>query len=113
MRVPQVPHDRDESFSPQVLPKRRRVMDDIDDHVLSLYTHGMSTRDIENHIKELYGVDMSEATISYITDRIIEHIDQWKSRRLASGCMDGRSDFQSPSGRKNNQQSCSDRRWSQ
>ena len=56
----------------------------IEDHVLSLYSHSMSTRDIENHIKELYGVDMSEATISHITDRIIEHIDQWKSRRLES-----------------------------
>jgi putative transposase len=78
----EVPRDRDGSFSPQVLPKRRRVMDDIEDHVLSLYSHGMSTRDIENHIKELYGVDMSEATISHITDRIIEHIDQWKGRRL-------------------------------
>lgn len=78
----EVPRDRDGSFSPQILPKRRRVMDDIEDHVLSLYSHGMSTRDIENHIKELYGVDMSEATISHITDRIIEHIDQWKSRRL-------------------------------
>jgi putative transposase len=83
----EVPRDRDGSFSPQVLPKRRRVMDDIEDHVLSLYSHGMSTRDIENHIKELYGVDMSEATISHITDRIIEHIDQWKSRRLESVYM--------------------------
>lgn len=83
----EVPRDRDGSFSPQVLPKRRRVMDDIEDHVLSLYSHGMSTRDIENHIKELYGVDMSEATISHITDRIIEHIDQWKNRRLESVYM--------------------------
>jgi len=83
----EVPRDRDGSFSPQVLPKRRRVMDDIEDHVLSLYSHGMSTRDIENHIKELYGVDMSEATISHITDRIIEHIDQWKSRRLENVYM--------------------------
>jgi putative transposase len=62
-------------------------MDDIEDHVLSLYYHGMSTRDIENHIKELYGVDMSEATISHITDRIIELIDQWKSRRLENVYM--------------------------
>jgi ligand-binding SRPBCC domain-containing protein len=43
----EVPRDRDGSFSPQVLPKRRRVMDDIEDHVLSLYSRGMSTRDIE------------------------------------------------------------------
>ena len=48
----------------------------------SLYTHGMSTRDIESHIRELYGVEMSEATISHITDRIVEHVEAWKSRRL-------------------------------
>jgi putative transposase len=83
----EVPRDRDASFSPQVLPKRRRVMEDIEEHVLSLYSHGMSTRDIEDHIKELYGVEMSEASISHITDRIIEHIEQWKSRRLESVYM--------------------------
>ncbi|MGN6617563.1 MAG: transposase [Ilyomonas sp.] len=42
----------------------------------------MSTRDIESAVKELYGVDMSEAHISHLTDRIIEHIEQWKQRRL-------------------------------
>lgn len=83
----QVPRDRDASFSPQLLPKRRRVMEDIEDHVLSLYSHGMSTRDIEDHIKELYGVELSEASISHITDRLIEHIEQWKSRRLESVYM--------------------------
>lgn len=83
----EVPRDRDASFSPQVLPKRRRVMEDIEEHVLSLYSHGMSTRDIEDHIKELYGVEISEASISHITDRIIEHIEQWKSRRLESVYM--------------------------
>jgi putative transposase len=78
----EVPRDRDGTFQPQLIPKRKRIMDEIEDQVLSLYTHGMSTRDIENHLKELYGVEMSEATISHITDRIIEHINQWKSRLL-------------------------------
>lgn len=78
----EVPRDRDSSFQPQLIPKRSRVMAEIEDHVLSLYTHGMSMRDIESHIKELYGVEMSEATISHITDRIVEHIEQWKNRRL-------------------------------
>jgi transposase-like protein len=78
----EVPRDRDSSFQPQLIPKRSRIMAEIEDHVLSLYTHGMSMRDIESHIKELYGVEMSEATISHITDRIVEHIEQWKSRRL-------------------------------
>ena len=78
----EVPRDRDSSFQPQLIPKRSRIMAEIEDHVLSLYTHGMSMRDIESYVKELYGVDMSEATISHITDRIVEHIEQWKNRRL-------------------------------
>jgi transposase-like protein len=77
-----VPRDRDGTFEPQLVPKRSRIMADIEDHVLSLYTHGMSTRDIESHVRELYGVEMSEATISHITDRIVEHVEAWKSRRL-------------------------------
>lgn len=78
----EVPRDRQGSFEPQIIPKRKRVLEEIEDHVLTLYTHGMSTRDIESAIKDLYGVDMSEAHISHITDRIIEHIEQWKARRL-------------------------------
>jgi transposase-like protein len=78
----EVPRDRDSSFEPQLIPKRKRVMEEIEDQVLSLYTHGMSTRDIETHIKDLYGIEMSEATVSHITDRVIDHIEQWKSRRL-------------------------------
>ena len=78
----EVPRDRDSSFQPQLIPKRSRIMAEIEDHVLSLYTHGMSMRDIESYVKELYGVEMSEATISHITDRIVEHIEQWKNRRL-------------------------------
>ena len=78
----EVPRDRDGTFEPQVIPKRKRIIEEIEDHVLSLYSHGLSTRDIESHIKDLYGVEMSEATISHITDRIIDHIEQWKSRSL-------------------------------
>jgi putative transposase len=78
----EVPRDREGSFEPQIIPKRKRILEEIEDHVLSLYTHGMSTRDIESAIKELYGVEMSEAHISHITDRVIEHIEQWKQRRL-------------------------------
>lgn len=72
----EVPRDREGSFDPQIIPKRNRITAEIEDHVLSLYSHGMSTRDIEGHIRELYGVDMSEATISHITDRIVDHIEQ-------------------------------------
>ena len=78
----EVPRDREGSFEPQLVPKRSRIMAEIEDNVLSLYTHGMTTRDIESHVRELYGVEMSEATISHITDRVIDHIEQWKNRRL-------------------------------
>lgn len=78
----EVPRDRDSSFEPQIVPKRKRIMEEIEDHVLTLYTHGMSTRDIESAIKDLYGISMSEAHISHVTDRLIEHIDQWKQRPL-------------------------------
>ncbi|UPK72453.1 IS256 family transposase [Chitinophaga filiformis] len=78
----EVPRDRDASFEPQLVPKRSRVMAEIEDNILSLYTHGMTVRDIESHVRELYGVEMSEATISHITDRVIDHIEQWKNRRL-------------------------------
>lgn len=78
----EVPRDREGSFEPQLIPKRKRVMEEIEDKVLSLYSHGMSTRDIESAIREMYGVDMSEAHISHVTDRVIGHIEQWKQRRL-------------------------------
>lgn len=78
----EVPRDREGSFEPVIVPKRSRIMAEIEDHVLSLYTHGMTMRDIESHIRELYGIEMSEATISHITDRIVEHVEQWKGRRL-------------------------------
>lgn len=78
----EVPRDREGSFEPQLIPKRKRVMEEIEDKVLSLYSHGMSVRDIESAIKEMYGVEVSEAHISHVTDRIVEHIEQWKQRRL-------------------------------
>lgn len=78
----EVPRDRQGSFEPVLVPKRKRVLDDIEDHILSLYTYGMSTRDIESHMKEIYGLTFSEASISNITDKIIDHIEAFKTRRL-------------------------------
>jgi putative transposase len=83
----EVPRDREGSFEPQLIPKRKRIMEEIEDKVLSLYSHGMSTRDIESAIREMYGVEMSESHISHVTDRVIEHIEQWKQRKLESVYM--------------------------
>lgn len=77
------PRDRDGSFAPQTIEKRQRVLPgDLDDKILALYSRGMSYRDIRTQIEEIYGVEISEASISSITDRIIPVIREWQSRPL-------------------------------
>lgn len=77
------PRDRDSSFVPQTVAKRQRVLPgDLDDKILSLYSRGMSYRDIRSQIEEIYGVEISEGTMSSITDRVIPVIREWQSRPL-------------------------------
>ncbi len=77
------PRDRDSSFVPQTIAKRQRVLPgDLDDKILSLYSRGMSYRDIRSQIEEIYGVEISEGTMSSITDRVIPVIREWQSRPL-------------------------------
>ncbi len=66
------PRDREGSFTPQTLKKRqRRITSDIDAKILSLYSRGMSYRDIQAHLTDMYGVEVSTGTLSAITDRIL------------------------------------------
>ncbi|MFW5645397.1 MAG: IS256 family transposase [Bacteroidota bacterium] len=77
------PRDREGSFRPRTVEKRQRVLPgDLDEKILSLYSHGMSYRDIRSQIEEIYGVEVSDGTISSITDRIIPVIREWQSRPL-------------------------------
>ena len=77
------PRDREGSFEPQTVEKRQRVLPgDLDDKILALYSRGMSYRDIRTQIEEIYGVEISEATISSITDRVIPLIREWQTRPL-------------------------------
>ena len=77
------PRDREGSFHPRTIEKRQRVLPgDLDEKILSLYSHGMSFRDIRSQIEEIYGVEISDGTISSITDRIIPVIREWQSRPL-------------------------------
>lgn len=77
------PRDREGSFLPRTVEKRQRVLPgDLDEKILSLYSHGMSFRDIRSQIEEIYGVEISDGTISSITDRIIPVIREWQSRPL-------------------------------
>ena len=80
----EVPRDRNASFEPNILPKRKRMIDKIEDIVISLYAKGMSTRDIEVQIKEIYGVTISSSSISNITERVLVDIEQWQKRPLDS-----------------------------
>ena len=79
------PRDRDGSFEPELVPKRSRSLGEgIDEKVLSLYANGFGYRDIRKHLRELYGMEVSEATLSGITDRVIPLIHEWQSRPLDS-----------------------------
>lgn len=77
-----VPRDRDGSFEPKLVRKRQRRLDGFDDKVLSLYARGMTTREIQAHLKELYGTEVSPALISAVTDSVLEDVRAWQSRPL-------------------------------
>jgi putative transposase len=79
-----VPRDRDGSFEPQLVKKRQRRLDGFDDKVLALYTRGLSTREMQAHLEELYGVEVSPTLISNITDAVLDEVRTWQARPLAS-----------------------------
>ena len=77
-----IPRDRNAEFEPQIIPKSQREITGIEGQILSLYAKGMSSRDIEEHLNNLYGIDVSPSMISKITDKIIPEIREWQSRQL-------------------------------
>jgi transposase-like protein len=77
-----VPRDRDASFNPMIVPKRKNVVDGLKNIIVSLYAKGMSNRDIEEQIQEVYGFEVSPSTISRITDRVTEDVVAWQNRPL-------------------------------
>jgi putative transposase len=79
-----VPRDRDGSFEPQLVHKRQRRLEGFDDKVLALYARGLSTREIQAHLEELYGVEVSPTLISNVTDAILDEVRAWQVRPLAS-----------------------------
>ena len=77
-----VPRDRNGTFEPQIVEKRQTRTDDIENRILAMYAKGMSTRDIEDHLRDIYGVEASPALISRITDKIMPAVAEWQSRPL-------------------------------
>lgn len=77
-----VPRDRDSSFEPVIVKKGETRLTHMDDQILSLYAKGMSTRDIVDTFKEMYGADVSATLISKVTDAVADKVTQWRSRPL-------------------------------
>jgi putative transposase len=77
-----VPRDRNGEFNPKAVGKRQTRTDDIENRIIAMYAKGMSTRDIEDHLRDVYGVDASASLISRITDRIMPAIAEWQGRPL-------------------------------
>ena len=77
-----VPRDRDGSFEPQLVPKRKKDVSAIENKVLAMYARGMSQRDISSTIEDIYGFSMSHEMISDITDAIVPELEEWRVRPL-------------------------------
>jgi len=77
------PRDRSGSFEPKLVKKNQtKLTDEIDRKILSMFSLGMSYRDIRGHVEDMYGIDVSEATITSITDRLIPELKEWQQRPL-------------------------------
>jgi putative transposase len=80
--VIEVPRDRNGSFQPKIVPPHERRFSGFDDKILSMYARGMTTREIQGHLQEIYGVEISPSLISEVTDAVIEEVKAWQSRPL-------------------------------
>lgn len=77
-----IPRDRNSEYSPQLIPKGQRMSDRLEEAIIGMYSRGMTTSDICEQVKQVYGVDISEGTISNVTARVIEHVKEWQARPL-------------------------------
>lgn len=78
----EVPRDRDSSFSPIIIPKGQTRFCGFDDKIISLYARGMTTREIQGHLEEIYGVAVSPTLISTVTDAVTDEVKLWQNRPL-------------------------------
>jgi len=80
-----IPRDRNGEFEPQIVKKQQTTLSgDIEEKIISMYAKGMTTSDIESHIQEIYGLDVSDTTVSRITDKILPIAKEWQRRPLES-----------------------------
>ena len=80
-----VPRDRKGEFDPQLIKKNQTsISQDIEEKIFSMYAKGMTTSDIESHVRDIYGIEVSDTTISRITDKILPIAREWQQRPLES-----------------------------
>jgi putative transposase len=79
-----VPRDRSSEFEPQLVKKNQTRFDGLDEKIISLYARGMTTREIQGHLEEIYGVEVSPSLISSVTDAVIDEVRAWQTRPLDS-----------------------------
>ena len=78
----EVPRDRQSTFEPQLVKKGQTRLEGFDDKILALYARGMTTRDMQAQVQELYGVEVSPTLISNVTEAVMDEVHQWQSRSL-------------------------------
>ncbi len=80
-----VPRDRNGDFEPKILPKNQTsISQDMENKIISMYAKGMSTSDIEDHIRDIYGLEISDTTVSRITDKVLPVAREWQQQPLES-----------------------------
>jgi putative transposase len=77
-----VPRDRNSEFEPQLVKKGQTRFDGLDENIISLYARGMTQREIQGHLEEIYGVDISPSLISTVTDAVLDEVRSWQARPL-------------------------------
>lgn len=79
----EVPRDRNSTFDPMIVKKNKRDISEFDNKIISMYAKGMTTRDIQDHIQEMYGIEISPTMVSMITDKVESLVVEWQNRPLS------------------------------
>ena len=77
-----VPRDRQGTFEPKLIPKHQTRWSGFDDKILSLYARGMTVREIQAHLEEMYGAEVSPSLLSSVTDAVVDEVKAWQARPL-------------------------------
>ena len=78
----QIPRDRNGEFDPKIIKKYETTSNELEDQIIAMYSKGMSTRDIEDHMRDIYGIDVSPTMVSKVTDKIMPLVAEWQARPL-------------------------------